>query len=339
MIEQPARMSNTSPTAPLYAELPYPGDGVIRTANARILLASLRRHAPHLLNRRGLRIVDIGCGTGESTLGLAKLFPEAEILGADINAAGLDLARELAGRTGTPVRFVQCDIGVNLAHTLEEASPGTFDVVSSVGVLHHLADPRIGFSEVRRVIRPDGIFYCFVYSHFGRREEMATKALLDEALPDKASMKARANALALLRLKNVHTLWNGIRRLRRRFKFGPPLRPLELVRTLARRNRLTHESDTYSNPCENLYRFSELKSLLSETGWEFVGLAQNAGMPTTPEEHSNRSSQVELLRQMPVEALYDYFAFVYEAWGFTFLCRPRDTHPSSVTAELRSGGR
>jgi SAM-dependent methyltransferase len=334
MLEQSEPMCNTSPTAALYMELPYPADGVVRTMNARIMLAGLRQHAPEMLSRKKLRILDVGCGTGESTIGLARFFPQAEICGADINPASLELACNLAHRVGASVQFVQCDVTRNLAEKLHQASPGPFDIVSSVGVLHHLTDPRVGFSAVRQIIRPDGRFYCFMYSHFGRREEIAIKTLLNEVLPGNTSWRARANALSQLRLGNKHSLWNGIKRIRRRLKFGPPLRPWEVLRALLNRNRLVHESDTYSNPCEHLYRFGELKSLLAETGWEFLALARQAGLPTTPEEHTGRPGELAVLREMPLEALFDYFAFFYEAWGFSLFCRPHDSDHAALTGSL-----
>ena len=203
-------MSNTSPTATLYTELPYPADGVTRTTNGRLILAGVKQHAPHLLTGKRLRIVDVGCGTGEHTVGLARFFPQAEIFGSDINPASLDLARNLARREGTSVQFVDCDITRNLAERLDEASPGPFDIVCTAGVLHHLADPQIGFSAVRQVIAPGGLFYCYMYTHFGRREEMAIKSLLDEIFPGPVSWETRAGALAQLRFENVHTRveWN-----------------------------------------------------------------------------------------------------------------------------------
>src|SRR5689334_22298359 len=91
-------LKNQSPTAPLYTELPYPADGVVRTTNARILKAGIKAHFSHLLARGRLRIVDVGCGTGENTVGLATLFPQAEIVGVDINPASLELASGLASR-------------------------------------------------------------------------------------------------------------------------------------------------------------------------------------------------------------------------------------------------
>src|SRR6266404_3169493 len=98
-------LQNSSPTAPLYRELPYPADGVVRTTNARILRAGMQKHFPHLLDRRRLRIVDVGCGTGENTVGLGRLFPDAEIIGVDINPASLELATKLSSRVQSSTRF------------------------------------------------------------------------------------------------------------------------------------------------------------------------------------------------------------------------------------------
>ena len=63
---------NPAPTASLYTELPFPGHGVVRRTSSKVLLTGLREHAPELLEREGLRSVDIGCGTGEKTAGIVK---------------------------------------------------------------------------------------------------------------------------------------------------------------------------------------------------------------------------------------------------------------------------
>ncbi len=323
MSDESQRVANTAPTAPLYTELPYPADGVIRTAHGRIIRDGIAQLAPQLAERKPLRIIDVGCGTGENTAGLSKVFPDAEIYGADINPASLELAGKLAESSGARGQLVQCDISQTLVDKMTQLVPHGFDVVCSIGVLHHLDDPSTGFAAVRQLIKPDGLFYCMVYTHYGRREEMAVKSLLNEALPPGTTWKQRADAIGLLRLENLHTLWNGIKTIRRRMRFGPPILPAEVLRARMNRNPLVHESDTYSNPCEHLYRFGELRSLLDETGWEFAALAKGGGLPTTPEEHTRRGDAVALLRQMPEDALYDYFAFYYEASGFHFFARPR----------------
>jgi SAM-dependent methyltransferase len=317
-----SQLVNASPTAPLYSELPYPADGVVRTTNARILRAGMQKHFPELLKRQRLRIVDVGCGTGENTVGLTKLFPDAEIVGVDINPASLDLATKLATRVHSSVRFIQCDITGDMREALASAAPGRFDVIFSMGVLHHLADPRIGFEAVRELVQPDGLLFCFLYSRLGRREDLASKELLTSILPANSSLKARGEAIGLLSLTSRHTLWQGLKSLRRRWRFGPPVIASELVRVALNRNRLVHESDTYSNPCEHLYSCAEIRALLSETGWDFVAIADNAGIPTTPEQHTGRRAEREFLQKLPHDALFDYFAFYYQTQGLSFFGRP-----------------
>jgi hypothetical protein len=151
---------------------------------------------------------------------------------------------------------------------------------------------------------------------------MAAKELLDTILPSDTSLRLRAGAISLLRIANRHSLWTAIKGLRHRWKFGPPLVPMELLRVALNRNRLVHESDSYSNPCEHLYSCGEIRSLLAETGWEFIALANQAGLPTTPEQHTRRPVELDLLRQLSQDALYDYFAFHYQSQGLSFYGRP-----------------
>src|ERR1700744_3618967 len=54
-------------------------------------------------------ILDIGCGTGEITSGLAALYPDATAIGVDIIAAPLALARERYASLGERVQFTHGD--------------------------------------------------------------------------------------------------------------------------------------------------------------------------------------------------------------------------------------
>lgn len=316
---------NISPTAALYVPLPYPADGVVRTTSARILREGLKSRAPELLNKPGLRIADAGCGTGEATAGIARLFPNASVVGIDINPASLELARGLVAKTGLNLTFVQCDICEPLDDALQAAGVlrerERFDLVTSMGVLHHLSDPAAGFANVRRIIRDDGLFQVYVYSRTGRREVLEVREFLDRAFPS-ASFEERAKAVRALRLSRKHTLLDGLQTLRRRLRFGPPLRLWEIVRVALRRNRLTHVSDTFSNPCEQSFLFDELLTIFARTGWKFDGLAKRGGLPTSAEEHTSDARALSVLGALPPAVLYDALAFHYRAAGFTFFLRP-----------------
>jgi SAM-dependent methyltransferase len=314
---------NSAPTAPLYSELPYPADGIIRTTSARILRAGLARHAPALLERPGLRIIDVGCGTGEVLAGLVQMFPGSEVVGVDINPPSLDKARALLARHKMNVPVLQADLTEDLAGTIRAAGiDPEFDVVTSLGVLHHLRDPSVGFRAVRQLIAPQGLFFCFMYSRHGRREDMAIKQLLDETLPAGADFSQRTRAIRSLALQSRHTPMSMLRQLGQRLRFGPPLLPLEQVSLAFHRHYATHASDTYSNPCEHLYGFGELRELARTTAWNVLGLAEGGGLPTTVERHTLDPRRRAFLRSLSMDALYDYFAFHYQALGFNFFLEP-----------------
>ena len=81
-----------------------------------------------------LRVADVGCGAGWSTISMARTFPQAEVLGFDADEASVNDARTIAAAHGVPVRFEVSD-----AATLAEYGP--FDVVLVLEALHDMAQP------------------------------------------------------------------------------------------------------------------------------------------------------------------------------------------------------
>ncbi|MEU2578623.1 class I SAM-dependent methyltransferase [Streptomyces anulatus] len=115
--------------------------------------AHLRRSARRLglaEGGRGLRVLDLGCGTGASTAALLAAAPHARITGVDASAGMLDRAvakSELAG-----VAFVHTPVE-ELADRLR---PGSFDAVFAGYLFRNLADPDRTLELVRGLLLPDG---------------------------------------------------------------------------------------------------------------------------------------------------------------------------------------
>jgi SAM-dependent methyltransferase len=105
---------------------------------------------PHL--RPGMRLLDVGCGPGSITLGLAEAVAPGEVVGLDIEPLQLERARALAAERG--VVNVRFEPGDAYALPFPDAS---FDAVFAHAVLQHLGDPVRALAEFRRVLRPGGI--------------------------------------------------------------------------------------------------------------------------------------------------------------------------------------
>jgi len=106
-------------------------------------------------------IVDVGCGTGQMSLFLARA--DRIVIGADLTRASLTLAAGAARRFGLErVQFVETDL------QRPGLGAGAFDVVYSSGVLHHTPDPRASFARLAALARPGGAIVLGVYNAFAR---------------------------------------------------------------------------------------------------------------------------------------------------------------------------
>ena len=103
----------------------------------------------------GMRVADLGCGTGMVTQLLAELVgPTGEVVGVDYSAAQVVQARELLPRNLTNVHFISAS-ATDTGLTRE-----SFDLVYCRFLLIHLAEPEAAIKEMRELLKPDGIIVC-----------------------------------------------------------------------------------------------------------------------------------------------------------------------------------
>ena len=102
--------------------------------------------------RPGMRLLDVGCGPGSITRGLAERVAPGEVIGLDLSRDTLEEARRDAAARGlTNLRFQEGSV-----YTLPFAD-GTFDVVYAHQVFQHLRERDAALREALRVLRPGGL--------------------------------------------------------------------------------------------------------------------------------------------------------------------------------------
>ncbi len=93
--------------------------------------------------------VDLACGTGDLTRLLAARYPRGTVVGLDLTASMLALAR--ARNRGPNIRFTRQDMGAAGVAT------GCADVVTGAYALRNAPDLGRALGEVRRILKPGGV--------------------------------------------------------------------------------------------------------------------------------------------------------------------------------------
>lgn len=118
-------------------------------ARNRLIVSTLRRHFPSAQS-----LLEIGCGTGFVLAALREAFPGLRLVGGELFAEGLKVAR----RRLPDVELVQLD-ATRMPYEDE------FDVVGAFDVLEHLDDDVVALQEIRKAVRPAGGAVLLVPQH------------------------------------------------------------------------------------------------------------------------------------------------------------------------------
>jgi 2-polyprenyl-3-methyl-5-hydroxy-6-metoxy-1,4-benzoquinol methylase len=98
-----------------------------------------------VLPEHGASALDIGCGAGRHAVVLAKHFDH--VLGVDLSAPMIELARQKR-----PAANVTYEVG-----DLMDLEPVEYELVFSVGMLHHVPDLDAALVKIRSLVRPGGM--------------------------------------------------------------------------------------------------------------------------------------------------------------------------------------
>jgi SAM-dependent methyltransferase len=239
MPENAAALGTVGDVRTMYEAYPYPsptvGDSLIPdVANSLFTIFGEDRLS-------GKKILDAGCGTGQRLLAVARRYPEAHFVGLDMTAASLAVAEALSQRHGIRnVEFCRSE--------LLDFDPGyAFDVILSIGVVHHLEDPSRGIQLLSSLLGENGLLILWLYHSLGEHQR-----LLDR--------------------ETLLTLWN------RTEGFDAGLQVLEemgvnlevkqygssAAQSKSEVSQVSIDVDAYLHPIVNAYRFEEIIELLRD---------------------------------------------------------------------------
>ena len=97
------------------------------------------------------KVADVGCGTGWSSIAIAKAYPKARVDGFDLDQPSIASARENAAKSG---------VGERLRFEARDAAAGgeagTYDLVTAFETIHDMSDPVAVLTKMRALVAPGG---------------------------------------------------------------------------------------------------------------------------------------------------------------------------------------
>ena len=237
-----------------YEANPYPRWVKCAPGGVRMSFDSrLRRLFPYtpfipLGETRAIEILVAGCGTGQHSIETAQQYPEARVLAIDLSLASLGYAiRKTRELELDNIDYAQADI------MRIESIGKTFDVIESVGVLHHLEHPLAGWRNLLALLRPGGFMRLGLYSEAARAVVVAARQFI-------ADTGYAANASGIRRCRQALIDAEGGKQFAQLLSFR------DFFGTSECRDLLFHVQ-------EHRYTLPELSDCLAALGVEFLGFS------------------------------------------------------------------
>jgi SAM-dependent methyltransferase len=220
---------------------------------------------------RGKIVLDAGCGSGRHAFYAAQY-------GAEVWSVDISDAVEVAAMNtrGTGVRVIQADL--NYLPFRKES----FDLVYSMGVLHHLPDPERAFRYLLRFVKPGGEFRIFLY---WTPEHQLFKRLLLKAVSALRMVTVRMphRLLYPISYAAAFLVWTCFVFPYRAFMRIPFLTqtadrlPLRQYSRYPFRTCVNDQFDRLSAPVERRYSREQVEQFLKSGGLEEINVFPNFG--------------------------------------------------------------
>lgn len=169
-----------------------------------LLLNYLRDYSEQWFGKKAheLKILDWGCGKGFCTLLLRQM--NLEVVSCDIKRDSDDSA------FGQEVPIIRAE-GIKVIPLIDDVAlpfgDSEFDIVLSMGVLEHVRDDQGSLREIRRILKPRGLFFCFFLPFSGSWTQFLSRQGGNN-YHDRLYTKARTKKLLDETGFELHDIWH-----------------------------------------------------------------------------------------------------------------------------------
>ena len=127
--------------------------------------------------------IDVGCGSGNLIIQVAKKYPSLDLIGVDLSSEILELAKKKAVENKINEKI---DFKIGSVENLPFPDKSVDFVLSTLS-LHHWQDPKQAFKEVFRVLKDEGVILIFDFRRDARKFyygflKFVTKVVVPKAL-------------------------------------------------------------------------------------------------------------------------------------------------------------
>lgn len=205
-------------------------------------------------NENLFRILVAGCGTGQHAIQTACTYANSDITAIDLSLASLTYAQRKSDDLNIKnINFINSDI---LEFKKEDKK---FDLIESIGVLHHMQNPTDGFNALRTLLSDNGLMKIGLYSRKARESIYQIQSML--------SLN-----------KEIKDQEHLISERKRIIKFIEDAKKYDDIYLFSDFYNLSEFKDLFFNECEHSFNLMEIAEILRNSKLNFLSLEINTNI-------------------------------------------------------------